>query len=249
MSQVSEPVDLATTIRFNSGTGCVVVPDAPVCDVSVSQGAEGARDTCLLGCGVRNCGEPAGIASPPDTGSRCFSAALLVGVELAPSTGFEVVAVVELTPASKAILLAEGSGAVVPGGLAGMSSSRARPPRRARLCCLARSNRFFGFSRARGSRRPWRPVGVDAYREGPACSNEIGIRELTDCIGICLETVAGAADKIGEVTNEMEMRDLLSAKLEVSNRRCGSIIRFLKFSSIERLPIFKTDSTCCNSPD
>ena len=56
MSQVSEPVDLATTIKFNSGTGRVVVPDAPVSDVSVSQGAEGARDTGLLGCGVSNCG-------------------------------------------------------------------------------------------------------------------------------------------------------------------------------------------------
>ena len=198
-----KPFDLTKTISFSSGTGRVVVPDAPACDVGVSQGAECARDTGLLGCSVRNCGEFAGIASPPDTGASCFSAAPLVGIGLAPSIGFEVVAVVELASASRAILLAEGSGAVVRGGLAGTSSLRARPFRRARLCCFALQNRTCDFSRARGSRRRRRPVGVNAYFEGPAGFDEIGTREPTNSIGIRPETVPSALDEIGAVTDAM----------------------------------------------
>ena len=53
---VSKPVDLATTITF-SRSGRVVLADALVCSVGVSQEAEGVRDTGLFGCNVRNCGK------------------------------------------------------------------------------------------------------------------------------------------------------------------------------------------------
>ena len=130
MVLASKPFDLAITISFSSGTGRVVVSNAPDCDVGVCQGAEGARETGLFGCGMRNCGGPAGIASPPDTGARCCVAAPLIGIGLAPSTDSEV-AVAELAAASRVILLVEVIGAVV-------------SPWRARLCCLARLNRFSG---------------------------------------------------------------------------------------------------------
>ena len=38
------------------------------------------------------------------------------------------------------------------------------------------------------------------------CSDEIGIRAPTDCIKIGLGIVAGAKDKIGEVTDAIKMR-------------------------------------------
>ena len=114
VSLVSKPVDLATAISFSSGTGRVVVLYALVCDVGVCQEAEGTRDTGLFGCGMRNCGGPAEIASPPDTGVRCFVAAPLVGIGLAFSTNSEIVAVPELTAASRVILLVVDLGAVIP---------------------------------------------------------------------------------------------------------------------------------------
>ena len=69
MVLVSKPVDFSTTNSF-SGGGRVVVADALVCGVGVSQGAEGARDTGMFGCGVRDCGGPAGVAITLGTGAH-----------------------------------------------------------------------------------------------------------------------------------------------------------------------------------
>ena len=139
---------------------------------------------------MQNCGGPAAIASPSDTGARCFVAAPLVGIGLAPLTDSEVVAVAELAAASRVILLVEGFGAVV-------------PPWRIILCCLARPNRTSVFNRARGNRSRRRQVGVDAYLEGPAGSDEIGNREPMNCIGIRLETVSSASNEIKAETDAM----------------------------------------------
>ena len=114
VSLMSKPVDLATAISFKNGTGRVVALYALVCDVGVFQGAEGTRDTGLFGCEMRNCKGPAEIASPPDTGARCFVAAPLVGIGVAPSTNSEIVAVPELAAASSVIFLVVDLGAVIP---------------------------------------------------------------------------------------------------------------------------------------